>query len=492
MLLGAYFLFLLFRLARLTCASVRTIRIGRQAQAVDIPELLERVRRRCQDALGITGVKLLFSAQVSGPVTAGRTIILPFSLLAEPSQDVLTSGIGHEMVHIARHDFACNLLYELLHLPVSFHPAAWWIHRGIEQMREMACDELVTERLIDAGVYARSIVSIATRMTALPSPGYTLGVFDGGVIEERIRRLVERPAVNLKRARLRLVSGLSALAVCAVIASRLALIARAQSPAQAFLRQGAAAYNRGDYKEAAEQFENAVKLEPANVQAKLLLANALLRQNIPGADAASPLVAGARQQYLDVLTLDRGNQQALDGMMILSVNTKQFAEAHDWALKAIRADATDKGAYYTAGFIDWAVTYPDYASARQAAGMKAQDPGIIPDAGLRQKVRTEHLAQIEDGFRMLKVALQLDPDYVNAMAYMNLLYRIAAGIADNPAQSDDLIAKADGWVGKALDVKRRQAQNPRPAASPLDVDRPVPEPLSAPPPPPPPSGGPRD
>ena len=113
-------------------------------------------------------------------------------------------------------------------LPVSFHPAAWLIRRGIERTREMACDELVTHRLIDAGVYARSIVSIAAGMTALPRPGYTLGVFDGDILEERIRRLVERPAANLKRARLMLVTGLSALALCAVVASSLALTARAQ------------------------------------------------------------------------------------------------------------------------------------------------------------------------------------------------------------------------------------------------------------------------
>lgn len=156
------------------------------------------------------------------------------------------------------------------------------------------------------------------------------------------------------------------------------------------------------------------------------------------------------------------------------------------ALKAIQADATNKGAYYTAGFIDWVMTYPDYASARLAAGMQPQDPGIIPDAALRQSVRTQHGAEIEDGFQMLQVALQLDPDYADAMAYMNLLYRIAAGIADTEAQSADFIAKADGWVTKALDAKRRQAQNPATPAGPLDVDGPAPGPPTVAPPPPPP------
>ena len=38
-----------------------------------------------------------------------RAIILPTRLLAGSSTDVLTSAIGHEMAHIARHDFAANL-----------------------------------------------------------------------------------------------------------------------------------------------------------------------------------------------------------------------------------------------------------------------------------------------------------------------------------------------------------------------------------------------
>ena len=349
-------------------------------------------------------------------MTAGGTIILPESLLAETSEDVLTTAIGHEMAHIARRDFACNLLYELLLLPVGFHPAAWLIRRGIERTREMACDELVTQRLMDAGVYARSIMSIATAMTALPRPGYTLGVFDGDILEERIRRLVERPAANLQRARLLLAGGLAALALCAVAASTLALTARAQGAAGDMMKQGQAAYDRGDYKTAAAQFEAAVRFEPDNLEAKLLLAKSLLQQYVPGTDPANPFAAGARQQLLEVLARDAGNKQAIENMMILAANTRQFAEAHQWAQKAIQADSTLTDAYYTAGFLDWSMTYPDYAGARMAAGMQPQDPGIIPDAGLRQNVRTQHGAQIEDGLRMLRTALQLNPDYSDAMA----------------------------------------------------------------------------
>jgi beta-lactamase regulating signal transducer with metallopeptidase domain len=478
-LLLGYVIFLLFRLVLLAWAIFRTVQIRSEAEDGDVPHVLERVWQRCERAFGLGGVRLVFSAGVSGPVAVGSTIILPESLRGERSEDVLNTAIGHEMAHIARRDFACNVVYELVLLPVSFHPAARWIARGIERTREMACDELVIERLMDARVYARSIVSIATRMTALPRPGYTLGVFDGDVLEERIRRLLVRPKASVRRARMLLVTGLAVLALCAAVASSLAVSARAQGAAQTYIAQGQAALQRGDVAGATAQFRTAVQAEPQNVQAKLLLANVLLQQYIPATDKDGPLVAQARQQFLDVLALDPANRQALDGMLALTTNTKEFNEAHEWAQKAIAANASDKFAYYTAGFLAWSMSYPDYIAARTAAGMKPQDRGIIPNATARQTLRLQHGAQLDDGLRMLQTALQLDPDYSDAMAYINLLDRIRAAISDSQTEYDALITEADGWVAKALAAKRRQAQNPRPAGPPGMM-------MLAPPPPPPP------
>jgi beta-lactamase regulating signal transducer with metallopeptidase domain len=488
MLMGAYLLCVAFGVLRLGWAWVRTMQIRRGARGFAMPGRLREVWIRCSDAFGVAGTELLISRHVSGPVTAGRAIILPESLLTEESDEILTTAIGHEMAHIARRDFSCKLLYELLHVPLSFHPVAWMIRTGIERTREVACDELVTQRLMDAGVYARSVVSIAAAMLPVERPGYTLGVFDGDILEERIRRLLQGPAHNLRRARLLVASGLSALAVCAVIASSLALTARAQSGAQYLMKLAEAAYNRGDYAQSIAQFESAVTLEPDNIKAKLFLAKVLLREYLPGSEESAPIAARARQQYLDVLALEPQNKPALVGLMFVATNTKQFAEAHDWAVKAVQVDATDPLPYYNAGFVDWSMTYPDYMAARKAAGMRPEDPGNIPDASLRQQVRTQHGSQLDDGHRMLATALQLDPDFADAMAYENLLDRIEGALADTPQQSSDWIAKADHCVRKALDAKRRNASKPRPVAQPLNVDGPAALmiPTAAPPPPPPP------
>jgi len=269
-LVFVYLVFLLLRMAGLVWAALQTVRIRAAAVAPALPELAENVWNRCRQAMDLRRAALLTSVRVSGPVTVGNAIILPESMLSETAEDLLTTAIGHEMAHIARRDFSLNLVYELLYLPISFHPAAWVIHRAIQHTREIACDELVTQRLIQPGAYARSIMTIAAGMPAHGSPGYTLGVFDGDILEERIRRLMERPVANLKRARLFLASGLSALAICAITASGLAISARAQGAASGEMRLAAEAYNGKDISAAIGHFETAATLEPGNINIKAL------------------------------------------------------------------------------------------------------------------------------------------------------------------------------------------------------------------------------
>jgi beta-lactamase regulating signal transducer with metallopeptidase domain/cell division septation protein DedD len=489
-LLGCYLLFLLFQLVRLARAWNRTRQICRAAQPCSTPPLVERVWVRCLEAFDVTGVELLASSRVSSPVTAGKTIVLPESLFYATSEEVLTTAIGHEMAHIARHDFAGNVISELLYLPVSFHPASWLIRREVGRTREMACDELVTQKLMEPVTYARSMMTIAAAMTALPRPGCTLGVFDGDILEERIRRLLERPVANLKRARLLLVTGLSVLGVCVAIASGLALSARAQSGTQGEMKLAGEAYNKGDFKAAVQHFANAVALEPGNFNAKLFLANALMREFFAEREKPdSALMAGARAQYLDILAQDPRNKLAMQGAMVVAIDTKQMREAREWALKLIQLDPKDKTAYYTAGFLDWAIVYPEFQRAKQAAGGRPDDYSIS-DASLRKRLRDQFEPHIEEGFRMLQVALQLDPDYFDAMAYMNLLARLKSGLVDDPVGSALLMQKADALIPYVLAAKRRQGPPQAPEPMHLDVTGPPPGPasahavLTAPPPPP--------
>jgi beta-lactamase regulating signal transducer with metallopeptidase domain len=489
-----YLLFVLFRSLRFTLAWIRTVRIKACAEACKVHPPLERVWTLCRDAFGVTRAGLLSSRAISSPLAVGASrpvVIVPESFLTETSEEVLTAALGHELAHIARHDFGANLFYEMLHVTISIHPASWLIRHQIEQTREMACDEAVTSRLLEPRVYARSILHIAKSLTTVSSPGYTLGIFDGSMLEQRIRHLLQRPAASLRRARWLLATAVSTLAVCAVIASGVALTARAQSPFQDHMRQAVDAYNNGDFKDAIEHFTNAAGLEPANSNAKLFLANALMRDfYTQEGPPDTRLLTAARQQYQAVLARDPRNKQAVAGMTALAIDGKQFREAREWAEKLAGVDPNDKTAWYTMGLLDWAIVFPEYQRAKQATGGKPEEYRI-PDANVRKNLRDQYLPLIKDGKQMLSKALELDPQYDQAMAYLNLLLRIEAAMWDDPALAEALIVKADMWVTKAIDTKRKRVPE-APESAKLDLDGPPPGPagrttmVKAPPPPPPP------
>ena len=57
----------------------------------------------------------------------------------------------------------------------------------------------------------------------------------------------------------------------------------------------------------------------------------------------------------------------------------------------------------------------------------------------------------------LQKALDIDPNYDDAMAYMNLLIREKADLDDTPEQYKTDVDTADKWVQKALDTKKMKA-----------------------------------
>ena len=65
----------------------------------------------------------------------------------------------------------------------------------------------------------------------------------------------------------------------------------------------------------------------------------------------------------------------------------------------------------------------------------------------------------------MQKALDIDPNYDDAMAYMNLLVREKADLDDSPDQYKADIETADKWVQKALDTKKAKAAKAAAAAA---------------------------
>jgi len=236
------------------------------------------------------------------------------------------------------------------------------------------------------------------------------------------------------------------------------------------LNKGVQAYKGAKYADAVEFFKKSVDLDPTNVNGRLYLATAYMSQYIPGAESPENLAVAkqAKEEFLKVLDQDQNDKVALEslaslsyqqaqGMPDLDSKLKKLDEAKEWNLKLIATDPQNKEGFYSLGVIDWVKWYAAWMKARADAGLKPEEPGPLKDKKVKAELTTQYGAIIEDGIKNLQKAMDIDPNYDDAMAYMNLLIRERADLDESADQYKKDIETADGWVQKALDTKKAKA-----------------------------------
>jgi tetratricopeptide (TPR) repeat protein len=243
------------------------------------------------------------------------------------------------------------------------------------------------------------------------------------------------------------------------------------------LNHGVQAYKGAHYTEAVDYFKNAVQLDPDNTMPRLYLATAYMSQYIPGAESPEnmQLAKEAKEEFQKVLEKNPSDTTALaslaslsyqqaQGLPDLDQKLKKLDEAKEWYLKLIAADPQNKEGFYSLAVIDWVKWYAAWQRARQDLGMKSEEPGPLKDKKVKADLQTQYGAVIDDGVKNLQKALNIDPQYDDAMAYMNLLIREKADLDDTPEQYKADTDTADKWVQKALDTKKMKAQKAAAAA----------------------------
>lgn len=238
------------------------------------------------------------------------------------------------------------------------------------------------------------------------------------------------------------------------------------------MNKGVQAYKNTKYIDAATHFKKAIELDPTNQNAQLYLATSYMTQWIPGADSTenNRMYDAAKAEFQKVLDKDPKNPTALASMAFMTFSSasngtqeqkeKYLEEARKWNERRIEVDPKDHEAYYSLGVIAYSESYGPIQTARVNAHMKSEDPGPIKDVKVRDELKEKYSKVIDDGLKSLTSALQIDPEYDDAMAYINLLYRKKADIEDTPEDAKADIAKAEEWFNKTLDTKKMKAARP--------------------------------
>jgi tetratricopeptide (TPR) repeat protein len=246
--------------------------------------------------------------------------------------------------------------------------------------------------------------------------------------------------------------------------------------ARDLLNKGVAAYKNAQYDAAIEDFKQAKDLDPGLMNARLYLATAYASQYIPGAPSEQNVRLGTQavNEFKEVLQLDPNNLSAIDGigsilfqMAGTPYDPKKFEESKSYHQKHIELKPNDPEPYYWIGVIDWTLAFRGNGELRAAYNREHVNKQVRDDDPLPPAVRAEYVSKygalVDEGIAYLQKSIQLRPDYDDAMAYLNLLYRRKADMVESADERANLKKQADELIDKVKEIKQKRAEQPQQA-----------------------------
>jgi len=231
------------------------------------------------------------------------------------------------------------------------------------------------------------------------------------------------------------------------------------------LNKGVSAFRNTQYQQAIVHFKTAVDLDPQLLNARLYLATAYRQQYIPGGDSPDNVQVGkqAIASFEDVLKMDPKNETAIASIAQTYYDMKDFDKAKDYQRRRLQVEPNNPEPYYWIGVIDWATAYPRAQKVRNdlniALPADPTKPDILPPIPDKQRAQLEqeNTQVVEEGLEAVQKAIDLKPNEVNAMTYMNLLLRQKSEYAQDAQSRADLINQANDWIEKAVNIKKQAA-----------------------------------
>ncbi len=244
--------------------------------------------------------------------------------------------------------------------------------------------------------------------------------------------------------------------------------------ARDLLNKGVAAFKNGQSDAAIEDFKQAKEADPELLNARLYLATAYASLYIPGAPSPENMARGnqAVQEFKEVLDKDNNNLSAIDGIGSIlfqmggqPFDPKKFDESKSYHQRHIQLKPDDPEPYYWIGVIDWTLAFRANGEMRMAYNKNNVKKQVRDDDPLPTDVRTEYSSKygpyVEEGITDLQKAISVKPDYDDAMAYLNLLYRRKADMVESKDEREALKKQADDLVDKVKEIKQRRAEQPQ-------------------------------
>jgi len=261
----------------------------------------------------------------------------------------------------------------------------------------------------------------------------------------------------------RIIAGIALLLVLGSTTGCTKLRARDQ------LVKGVQAFKAGHYEEAIGHFQNSIALDPNYESARLYLATAYSYEVVPNLDTPENLATAkkAMDGFNEVLAKNPNDVDALKQVASIQRNIKQFDAAKATYQKLIALNPNDAESNYTIGVIDWTQAYKNAVGT--LAEQNLQDDGngnVKMNKATCAKMKDQNTQLIDEAMKYLNRAVEIRPNYDDAMSYLNLSYRRKADLeCPNDAARKEDLAQADQWVQKAIGARKaNEAEKEKKAA----------------------------
>jgi len=217
------------------------------------------------------------------------------------------------------------------------------------------------------------------------------------------------------------------------------------------LNKGVRAFTEQKFDQAAQYFEQAIKQDPEFEVARMYLAATYTSQFVPGSpdpkskEMANKAVATFKEVLDTAKDKTKPNINAMLSIASLYYQLRDSDQSKEWCRKILEMDPQNAEAYYRIAVID-------FDDSLRKTGLQGENVEF-----LSPEEKTHTLADVEEGLTALDKALQIRPEYFDAMEYQNLLWREKAKFVKNEKDKTELIRRADMVAQKAL-VLRLKAQ----------------------------------
>jgi len=211
------------------------------------------------------------------------------------------------------------------------------------------------------------------------------------------------------------------------------------------LNKGVKAFKNKSYEDAATYFQKAIELDPNLHIAYEYLATAYMQQFVPNlfTDRNLKTANMAIKTFEQVLEHNPDNVNAIQSIASLYNAMNEYDQAKVWYRKRIELEPNNPVPLYGIGVIDWNIV-------NQSTGPNGENvPNLTPE----DKAKADQT--IDEGIAFLKKAIEIDPNYADAMSFLNLCYRKKAMLVDDQALKDDYTLQADRLAAQSLILKKK-------------------------------------